>query len=128
MRRIRDCKNTLESFEQAKRFVDNPELIKQRLEESLEIYAREKVGQIEGVKKIKQQMEGFEERIKKIEEEKRKQFENYQLSMARGVITNFKETIEERVGLKDKEKIIFVETLVKEYQFVKGGGQSRLIH
>jgi DNA repair exonuclease SbcCD ATPase subunit len=111
-------KNTLDSFEKAKRYMENPEIIEQELKESMEKYARDKVENNETVIMLKNKMKEYEERIERIKQENLEKIENYKKNMAAQVVKNLKDTIEDRVGLKDIEKSDFVQDLVKGYKFV----------
>jgi molecular chaperone GrpE (heat shock protein) len=107
----------LESFEKAKRYYENPELIEIELKQNIERYAGEKFENNEAVKSLKEKMKQYEERIEKIKQENLRRIENYQKNVAAHVVKHLKDTVENRIGLKDIENTSFAKELVEGYQF-----------
>jgi DNA repair exonuclease SbcCD ATPase subunit len=110
-------KNTLESFEKAKNFIENPETIELELKQNMEKYASEKFENNEAVQSLKNKMQEYEDRMEKIKHEKLRRAENYKKNVAAQVVKHLKNTVENRIGLKEIENSNFAENLVESYQF-----------
>lgn len=130
-----ELKKSMETFEQARHFIDNPELIGEKLEENLktyvedefkstELYAQLKAGSDQynnEMNKVKERsktiINNLKERLEEIKEDRLRDIQNYQRNITKTAIKNFGKILEERVGLTDEKGEEYVECLLKEYSF-----------
>lgn len=120
-------KQTYQSFKEAEQFIKNPELIEKKLEESLKMYgqqalknagdkAMQTVMATEHAEKLKAQLNGYRERLERIQADGEASIDRFTENVAAGITRNLQNSLEETVGLKTTITP-FVQELVEGYSF-----------
>lgn len=94
-------KKTYETMQEARRVMENPELLEEKLEANAEAYAKAK------------------ERLERIRTESLERVGNFENNVAAGVSRAIQNAVEHRLGITDDEKG-FAESLVEGYEFGSG--------